>query len=216
MRRHSGQTLEEELPVVLPLLKGDAGIGLQILQRQSAAPGQRVGSGNIHRRRHLYQLRELQLQLTEQAPQVALIVLVQRQHAYFAAQLAHILQHLVGGGFPKMEAVPLPGKALHQLGEGSHGEIEVLAGHGEALFALAAAAEALLHQLRLGEKLPRVAQKLLPLPRHHNATIGAGEYGYAHLRLQLPYGGGEAGLGDEQLFGGGADGAALRCSDGVF
>ena len=172
--------------------------------------------GDIHRRRHPDQLCELQIQPAEHPPQIPLLVIVQGQHTDFAAQLAHIRQHLIGGGFPEVEAVPLPRKILHQPGEGTHREVKVLAGHGESLFALTVAAESLLHQLRLGQHLPGIAQKLLTLPGHDDAPVGAGEYAHAHLCLQLPYGGGKAGLGDKQLLGGSADGAAFGYSDGIF
>ena len=174
----------------------------------------------IHRqvqlRRDPGKLREGQVQLLKQTLEVGARAVIQGQDADFAAHLAHIGENLVGGGLPKAEAVTGTGVGPNQPGEGQDGEIEVLAGDGKAQLPLGPGTEALLQKLGLGENLPGVAQELLPLPGDDDAPVGAGEDGDAQLLLQVADGGGEAGLGDEELFGGGADGAALGDSDGVF
>ena len=149
---------------MLPLLKGDAGIGTHVLHRHEPATGQGVLRRDEQLRLHPLQLCEFQAQLAEHPPQESLVILIQRQNAHLAAQLAHILQHLIGSGLPKMEAVPGPPKILHQPGKGQHRKVKVLAGHSKALLPLLPTAEPLLQQLGLGEDLPGVAQEFLPLP----------------------------------------------------
>ena len=75
---------------------------------------------------------------------------------------------------------------------------------------------ALLNEVGLLQYLPGIAQKFLACGGEHHTPVRAAENGDVQLLLQLPYGGGQAGLGEKERLRRAADRARVRHGGDIF
>ena len=210
-----GHQLFGKVEGVVALLKGQAGVGLQVLQGDGAPPGQGMLLPQVDKGAAVDQRVKDQPLLVQQLQQGLPVALVQIQDADFAAEAGHVLDHLPGAGFPDGQLVfrhVHVGRGFHK---GLDGEGIMLGGNGEAGFPLFHFAEFLHQRQILGFHLPGVGQEAHAVRRQGDALAGAAQQDQPQLLLQLLDGAGQGGLGYEKLLGGLSQGAGFGDGDHI-
>ncbi|MNC21989.1 hypothetical protein D3C75_699770 [compost metagenome] len=186
--------------IILPLLKIQVRILLQLLQCHHGMAGQRIMGADKNMGLGRKQAVEHQIGVFEQPADYLAIEIVHVEDADFAFLVLHILDDLMGFGLPQGQLVLILPMLLHQLDEGVDGKGIMLGGHGKMLRRRFGVEIPALQQLRLLDHLPGVAEELRPFLGQHNPLVGPLKNSNAGLFLQLLDGAGQAGLGDEQPF----------------
>ena len=105
---------------------------------------------------------------------------------------------------------------LQQIHKGFHSKRIVLCGYAELPADRPGAEVSLFQQAGLFYDLPGVAEEFFSFCGKKNTLIGSVENGDAQFFFQIFYSSGQAGLGNEKLFGGFADGACAGDGYDIF
>ena len=133
----------------------------------------------------VYQRNELQLQIVQNLPDYAAVVVALVDYPHLAAESAHVLQHVHGPGFPYREVEIQRAEVLHHLDKRLDREGIMLRGHPEPPARAAALAVFLPQKLILLIHLPDVHQEICALRGDRNATAAAYKYLYSDLFFKL-------------------------------
>ena len=183
---------------VVPLLKGKAGIGRQVLKGDGAALGQGMLAPQVHIGGTVDQVGEGQARGAHQLFQGAAVEVVEVQDADLAAGGGHVLQHRLGAGLADGKVVFAHVEAAGHLHKGLDRKGIMLGGHGKLLPPSPLLA-VYVHQVHvLAVHLPGIGQKARALRRQRHPALGAVENGDADLLFQFLNGAGQGGLGHVQ------------------
>ena len=195
----------------LSLFKGTVRIALQIRLRHVLQLGEGMSFPDVYTGGHRRQLVEGQLPGVQQTADDLFRQFGQIDDADVRPVVIHIVDHAVHAGLFQCILIAVFLVLLEHFQESVlckgiplGGNAEMHRCNGAAGFAVQALDPLLLFQQR-----DCIAQKLLALRRKLHAPVAADEEFDTQFLLQFPHGGGNAGLGQEQLVGGLVDRTAF-------
>ena len=158
---------------------------------------------------------ELHVGFFESALEHAPVEVVGIEHAYLAAETAHVFDDFRRGAFAQHQVVLIACARFGHIHERLHAEGVMLRGNGQSHVGRTMFGIAALKHVGLLDYLARVTQKLGAVVGQRHAAIAARENGDAQLLLEVFDGRGQVRLRRKQLARGGVDGAVFRDGDKV-
>ena len=200
---------------VVALLKGEARVVGQLVERNERQLRKRVALPQINVGLALDELVEREVACVEQALDDLAVEVAQVEDADITLERRHVLDDFPGTGFADGKLVLVGIEQLNCFDKALDREGVVLRGDGKLLFALARLAVLVHDDFVMVVQLARVGDEFLALVGERDAAAGAVEDEDVHLVFEVADGGREGRLRDIELLGGLVEGAGLCDSDGV-
>ncbi|MPM85136.1 hypothetical protein SDC9_132213 [bioreactor metagenome] len=202
--------------VIFPLLVGQAGVVLQILQRDilplckgACAAGKNMGLGGK-------QGVKRQIALPQKLFNDLAVKRVQIENSNFAAQGSDGLHNIMGLRFPHGQLIFVGVGFADHADKGVHRKGVMLGRDAEHPAGRLLAEIPPLQKIRLLNHLPGIAQKFHAVLRQGHALGGPGEQLHAGFGFQLLDGAGQAGLRQKKIVRRLADGTAVHRFNKIF